>query len=298
MGDSYSSGEGACAPKSNAMPGGKRCRYLPGTDSSSPRNRCHRSANAYSEVFRKSLPPTWRFAFVACSGAVVDNVLRHGQYNETAQLTQLDTIAGNRKQEIRLVTISIGGNDDGFASTIAACVKANLKAGLNLNLVFPFPLNGHCDPTPSLPDAAMRRRLVDVYTDIHRIAPKATLLVLGYPQLFDRGAPTISLSNCDIRAADAQKISKLEDHVNHAVIGKAVAEANAKSGGRPYAVFVNNDHTFDHRELCRRKVFFKTGAPSALNGLLLGSKQGYRNESFHPNSLGHSLLAAKLARSR
>src|SRR5690349_5107147 len=68
LGDSYSSGEGACQPVTLAQ-----CRYLAGTNTAS--DKCHRSHNAYPVRESARLPKGWRTLFVACSGAEASNVL-------------------------------------------------------------------------------------------------------------------------------------------------------------------------------------------------------------------------------
>jgi GDSL-like Lipase/Acylhydrolase family/Thrombospondin type 3 repeat len=296
MGDSYSSGEGACDPKGSLQFGGKGCDYIEGTDTKA--DPCHRSENAYPVLISKQLPAEWKFAFIACSGALTKNVLDKVQHKpeRVTQLAALKKLAADPKNDVRVVTISIGGNDDGFQSILSACIKANLAhLGVEVALHLPgyFPQT-HCSARPTLSDVEMRRRLLAVYSQIHEVVPDATLYVQGYPQIFDRGAPTASLFNCDIRPSDARKVSKLETNLNRDVIHSAVKLANGRPGvARPYAVYINNDHLFDHRELCRRKSAPFTGTTSFLNGLQL-SRHIYRNESFHPNRLGHAALATQI----
>src|SRR5262249_19589807 len=98
LGDSYSSGVG----------GGS---YDPGTDTSSDKSR--RSPDAFPR-------PTAAIAgtgvnHLACSGAVMSNIRTTGQYGEPAQLSALPATSN-------LVTITIGGNDVGFAGVLTKCV--------------------------------------------------------------------------------------------------------------------------------------------------------------------------------
>jgi len=183
-----------------------------------------------------------------------------------------------------------GFDCEGFVKTLTSCVEANGIAIVSIGLepvnvaVSPDP---HCHPAPALFDAELTERLKRVYLKIHDAAPHAHLYVLGYPQIFDRAAPSLSISNCDVHAQDAQKISLVEKHVN------GVIEAAVKTLGS-WATFIDNEHTFDHHELCRRNI---TGfnARSYLNGLLVEiSKKFAHVESFHPNAAGHEALARKL----
>ncbi|MBO0885627.1 MAG: hypothetical protein J2P17_35900, partial [Mycobacterium sp.] len=103
LGDSYSSGEGAVD-------------YYPKTETDA--NKCHRSKNAYSQLVGKQYQFAGGASFAACSGARVNNLL-NGQYNEPGQISNNP----NLNERTTLVTLSIGGNDLGFADVIQACAK-------------------------------------------------------------------------------------------------------------------------------------------------------------------------------
>lgn len=106
LGDSYSSGEG-------------NPPFLAGTDG--PSDYCHRSPQAYSQVLgtQFGLTPL----FYACSGAVTSDITSTFHDTEPPQITQpgVDTSAD-------LVTMTIGGNDAGFADVLKACIEQKLKA--------------------------------------------------------------------------------------------------------------------------------------------------------------------------
>src|SRR5690606_36155952 len=102
LGDSFQSGEGAYA-------------YEPGTDQDG--NYCHRSYNAYPHLIQQSGDVTLTLDFRACSGAVIDDLSRANQ-GEAPQVGALG-------DDVRLVTVGIGGNDAGFANTVQNCVVEN-----------------------------------------------------------------------------------------------------------------------------------------------------------------------------
>src|ERR1700754_1011327 len=81
LGDSYSSGNGAG-------------NYI------SSSGDCHRSNSAYPALWASANSPS-SFTFAACSGAVTTDVIN-------SQLGSLNASTG-------LVTLTIGGNDAGFA---------------------------------------------------------------------------------------------------------------------------------------------------------------------------------------
>jgi lysophospholipase L1-like esterase len=263
LGDSYSSGEGACAPVT--LTG---CRYLAGTNTNA--DQCHRSHNAYPVRESARLHKGWRTVFVACSGAETSNVLTTGQYGEPAQLAALGVGAG---RVVKLVTLTIGGNDAGFASAVGTCVQAHL-----------FGSSCHGRVTWAISTATLKARLVATYAAIHAAAPKAHVVVLGYPRLFSP-KPKATVP-CDVAAVDSKAFSKAEDALN-ATIASAVRKADALAGKR-FASFVDDGKVFAGHELCAGPI-----KASYLNGLELTST-GARAESFHPNRSGQSVLATHL----
>ena len=166
LGDSYSSGEGAID-------------YDPATTTDA--NRCHRSRNAYSQHVGDRYDFADGTSFFACSGAKVDNLLR-GQYDEPAQITANP----NLNQRTTLVTLSIGGNDLGFADVISACAK---------DLHIHWPWENPPDQCHAQNDGVQQKmrelfeppgrskydRLIDT---LHQQAPNARIVVVGYPLLF------------------------------------------------------------------------------------------------------------------
>ena len=113
LGDSYSSGEGA--PDRSAAAG-----YWgdDGTGANGSHAAAHRSSNTWGSIFAQQLEPfaqllgggSVTYVNLAVSGSLIDDV--------SDQLNQLDAIKGSRQVDFLL--ISIGGNDAGFSSAIAA----------------------------------------------------------------------------------------------------------------------------------------------------------------------------------
>ncbi|THA23544.1 SGNH/GDSL hydrolase family protein [Streptomyces sp. RKND-216] len=137
LGDSYSSGVGA-----GAYSGGD----------------CRRSANAYPELWKANNAPA-SFAFTACSGATTSDVLA-GQLGPVNSGTDL-------------VSISIGGNDAGFADAMTTCVV--LGEGACLDAI----ADARAFIAGTLPG-----RLDSVYNAISDRAPNAHVVVLGYPHIY------------------------------------------------------------------------------------------------------------------
>ncbi|MER5931075.1 GDSL-type esterase/lipase family protein [Streptomyces sp. NPDC002054] len=132
LGDSYISGEagrwkGNSLTNSGSRNGTDRA-WVSGSSydpskvyGSTAANGCHRSDSA--EV--KSAGPIAAVAVnLACSGAVTDNVFRASNggvayKGEAPQADQLAAVAASH--DVKLITLSIGGNDLGFAQIIEDC---------------------------------------------------------------------------------------------------------------------------------------------------------------------------------
>lgn len=135
LGDSYSSGVGAGS-------------YLPEAGA------CLRSRRAYP--YGLGRPVT---SFRACGGARTADV-RNGQLSRFPSDT-------------RLVTITIGGNDAGFADVLDTCLRGSARA-----------CSRRVDAAERFVRRELAARLRRVYTAIRERAPQATVVVAGYPRLF------------------------------------------------------------------------------------------------------------------
>ncbi|GAA3389326.1 GDSL-type esterase/lipase family protein [Streptomyces roseoviridis] len=131
MGDSYISGEagrwqGNSLTTSGSRNGTDRAWTGSGYDPSrvygaTAANGCHRSDTA--EV-KSAGPIASALVNLACSGATTDHVFRASQggvayKGEAPQADQLATVA--RTHDVKLIALSIGGNDLGFADIITTC---------------------------------------------------------------------------------------------------------------------------------------------------------------------------------
>jgi lysophospholipase L1-like esterase len=139
LGDSYSAGVGA-------------------GNYTSESGSCYRSYNAYPYLWTNANAPD-SFSFVACSGAKTTDVINN-------QLSVLNS-------STTLVSITIGGNDAGFAGTMETCVLAGTDACLS------SVASDENYATTTLPG-----QLDTVYRDIHAKAPNAHVVVIGYPHLY------------------------------------------------------------------------------------------------------------------
>ena len=140
LGDSYASGVGA-----------------PGTS-----GLCMRSPNGYPQLWADAHAVS-SFRTVACGGAVTDDV----RYLQVLALTSSTDV----------VTVTIGGNDVGFASAMITCTLGSTASCLDaVN-------DGRDYARTTLPGD-----LDATYANIRRQAPAAKVYVLGYPRLFEESA--------------------------------------------------------------------------------------------------------------
>jgi len=139
LGDSYSSGTGTGS-------------YL--DDGTS----CKRSAYAYPSLISASRG--YALNFRACSGATIPDVTN-------TQLGALTTATN-------YVTISIGGNDAGFADVLTECATP-WWAG---------DCDGAIDAAQAFINNTLPGQLATLYASIRAKAPNATVVVVGYPRIF------------------------------------------------------------------------------------------------------------------
>ncbi len=95
LGDSYASGLGSFS-------------YLPGTNKS--QNGCERASDGYVKQLATDLG--YALGFEACSGATIDSLVEGSKAQDSGL-----------GHDTRVVTLSIGGNDVGFAPVLTSCVS-------------------------------------------------------------------------------------------------------------------------------------------------------------------------------
>ncbi|MEE1752466.1 SGNH/GDSL hydrolase family protein [Streptomyces sp. SP18CS02] len=218
LGDSYSSGVGAGS-----------------YDSAS--GDCKRSTRAYPRLWATANSPS-SFAFTACSGARTGDVT-------ASQLGPLGSATD-------LVSITIGGNDAGFADVMTTCVlesEANCLARINQARDF---------VATTLPG-----RLDSVYSAIRAKAPSARVVVLGYPRFYKLSGTCVGgLSENERRA-----INDASDYLN---------TATAKRAADHGYTFADVAPAFAGHEICSGSAWLHS-----VNWLNIG-------ESYHPTASGQS----------
>jgi hypothetical protein len=218
LGDSYASGTGT------------RSYLADGTS-------CQRSAYAYPSLIAAARG--YALNFRACSGARISDVT-------TAQLGVLSASTA-------YVTISVGGNDAGFADVLTECATP-WWAG---------DCDGAIDDARAFISNTLPGRLSTLYASIRTKAPNAKVVVVGYPRIFmgeDCNAGTW------FSPAEMTRLNQTADLLN----SKTAAAAAARGFS-----FANPTSRFVGHAVCDDVEW--------INGLSWPI-----SESYHPNKAGHS----------
>lgn len=250
LGDSYSAGEGAYQVQADLAPD----------------NRCRRTSQAYFHA----IVNTFRFrkgsAFWACSGATTNDVLSGGGGGQPPQVSRVTA-------DTSLVTLSIGGNDVGFAHVLAGCVVR-------------FPWSEGCRQQGPQIDARMQKLRValrDVLSKITTTAPLARVIVVGYPRIFSetsgQGFDNIGVGDQHWLNLRAKELNDLIREVARAADQRIVAAHGAGS-----VEYVDALYAFAGHEIGTKHPF--------VNGLEVNlSALSAEARSFHPNRDGYRRLA-------
>lgn len=259
---------------------------------------CHRSDVA--EV-RSAQVPVDRRINLACSGAVTSDLLRASNggtmaHGEPPQADQLLGVAGSHR--VRMIIVSIGGNDLGFASIVQACFTAYLTRG------------APCSQTqaPALSEeklAAASEKVTKVVDEIRAVMRQAgyadsdyRLALQTYPAVLPRAADARYLEPDPERTAYGCPFYDADLTWGHDVaaprIGAMVKSAAAARG----VEVLDTLHAFDGHEFCAKTDAAVTALspPSPVTsewGRAVSAStiaEGETQELFHPDAYGQMAL--------
>ncbi|WP_243407599.1 SGNH/GDSL hydrolase family protein [Frankia canadensis] len=234
LGDSYSSGEGS-----------------PPFDTLDP--RCRRSSNAWPRELTRLDPTLSISLFAACAGATTD-ALNESFKGENPQLTQLRQL----RPAPDIVTITIGGNDAGFSNVIVSC----------------FTWKCFWDGKDKRERDRVNKELPDLLTANYRAvkaaAPRARVLVVGYPSIF----PSSQSKNiCKwLNSTERRQVSSLNSLLDR-VVRRAADDADVE--------YVPTARALRGHEMCTRNSWV---AP-------VGLFSPARDLSAHPTAQGQQAIA-------
>ena len=218
LGDSYSSGTGT------------RTYINDGTS-------CQRSTLAYPSLVATARG--YSLNFRACSGAKIPDVTN-------TQLSALGTSTA-------YVTLSVGGNDAGFADVLTECAQPGWMSDCN----------GAINGAQSYINNTLPGKLGTLYSTIRSKAPNAKVVIVGYPRIFNG-------EDCNaftwFSPDEESRLNQTADLMN----AKISAAASAKGFS-----FANPTSRFIGHAVC--------GNPEWINGL-----SNPISESYHPKAEGHA----------
>lgn len=262
MGDSFASGEGAW-DYDEGTDFDDRDDPWPFNNGEEDHNRCRRSKHAYARLLADGNDFAGGSRFVACSGALIDDFYQPN-HKETDEDPQLEALG----EDVSLITLSVGGNNLGFAGVLIDCVTSNLKAGLT----------GRCQEHQ---DAAIKERmpqvradLVQLYRRLRQEAPNARIMVVGYPALFEE-KPDPSLRNV-LSAPDQRWMNEVAATFN-GTVASAAWEAGVE--------YVDPSAAFRGHGLGSDDPWFNDLIPKGPGAMVADPS------SFHPNADGHAAFA-------
>ena len=218
LGDSYASGTGT------------RSYISDGTS-------CQRSTLAYPSLIAAA--NGYALNFRACSGAKIPDVTN----------TQLSALTS----ATNYVSISVGGNDAGFADVLTTCAQPWWSSNCD----------GAINTAPAFINNTLPGQLNALYASIRSRSPYAKVVVVGYPRIFNG-------EDCNaftwVSPAEESRLNQTADLMNSRLA--AAASAAGFSFANPTSRFVGH-------AVC--------DADEWINGL-----SNPISESYHPKAVGHA----------
>jgi GDSL-like Lipase/Acylhydrolase family len=323
---SSSSTAGQPTPSPTVPPSDGIGQYQAG--SAATGDQCNRSTLAYP-VLADAAKQLGKLTFVACAGAVTSDLVSPNHDHNTSPVThaiepaQISSIPVHTKS----VTLTIGGNDAGFASVLASCVTGKVGP----ITVFPhvFESFGGCHGNATLNQTVTTRlqalagtteaktpegtpivAILVLLARIHLQAPQAHIYLVGYPALFGASKSSCHVGDVSVlhvplfgsvhaglsvSAADVAWLNGVAGRLN-AVLSAAATTAATRGVS---ATFVDVSAKFAGHRLCDSAASWI--APVTGHADLSSRTAGLDASSFHPTAAGQrggyaaALLAAGIS---
>ena len=295
MGDSYSSGEGDVGRTTS---GSKY--YL--AETNVPPNLCHVSTRSYPFLVRDFLGVSKNYMHsVACSGAQVapdmygntqsyagqgGRLLYDKNRTATQQKALKNFMPGHvpqlefaRKYQPKLITLTGGGNDIGFADIILYCADLHPEDWL--------PFASDCGYAKSDWESDMHQMLLDtidtqynynkkLITNMQAVSPTSKIVLIGYPSFIAQsGALSCRVDGGLLSSRESGMINEMVGYMN------SMLRRVAHDTGITY---VDIQSALNGGRICEGGKYV-TG--------VLDNKLGNASyeEQFHPNAEGHKRMA-------
>jgi lysophospholipase L1-like esterase len=246
LGDSYSSGEG-------------------GGNYGGTAGACDQSASAWPRLVTTLDPGVTLSAFLACSGAVSADLLNTVYFGQPPQVNALAQVSPPPS----LITLTMGGNDVGFSNVLADCYQENcIRDGTLKKEAVTIQ-----DEEPTLRDD---------YIAVSGADRSATLLVVGYPRIFEQDHYCgVKRLGYGFKPAELAELNALGGELD-GVIAQAVAAAAAAGA---HVDYVNVTNALQGHEMCTADPWVVQVEADGL----------WNRADGHPNALGQTAIARIVA---
>jgi GDSL-like Lipase/Acylhydrolase family len=208
-----------------------------------------------------------------------------------------------RRDDVRLVVLTVGANDVGFGTLVAACALDWARSSPEDPAFCRADAQAELEAALPAATAGLRRSLRDIKASMAGAGysrAEFRLVVMGYTSPFPAGAlirypeggwSRLTEGGCPLWNADADWAERQAT--------PAIVAAMRAAAEREGAEFLDLQHTLDGHQLCdRRATTAGLGGPSPRTAewvRRLGFNQGSTRESLHPNAYGQRAIGACIA---
>jgi len=230
---------------------------------------CSRSDHNYPSLVAAAFG-VGSFTDVSCSAAQTKDMTAPQAVAFGTNMPQFDAL----REDTRVVTVGIGGNDVGFVGAALTCGGLGLTTPTGTSCRNFYAPGGNDSLTSSIAQAAPK--IAAVLTGIHERSPQARTALVGYPAVVPRTGngcyPIVSLSPDDLRYFDSLLMR----------LNAMLAEQAAANG----AEFVDTYFDSIGHDVCKLPgaKWFEGLIPTAVAYPL------------HPNALGMASMARSVVR--
>ena len=235
---------------------------LPLTPAAKPPG-CLRSTKAYPVLVAQALHA--QLTDVACTNAGVKEMTGPQKTYLGTNPAQLSAL----KPADRLVLLSLGGDDLGFLNVLQECMKVSVAAPSGSPCKAHYTAGGTDQLAASVTTEAAK--IAQVLTAIRERAPRARVVVVGYPDMFPQSGgcwPSVPIATGDVAYLRGIEVS-----------ANAMLATDAAAAGD---TFVNTYSPTTGHDFCQQEPV------RDVEGLLPGSL----SLPFHPNARGQAAMAA------
>lgn len=226
---------------------------------------CARSDENYPSLLAAAR--NWQLTDVSCSGATT-TALAGPQGTKAPQLDALGA-------DTDVVTLTIGGNDIGFSGNLATCAGLTSKNPTGNPCQTFFTSDGTDRLAQRVDDTAPK--IAAALDAVHERAPRAKVVVVGYPDLFPDDGVGCTSSAVPLAAGDFGYLRDTEKKLNAMIADQASAHG---------AAFVDTYTPTVGHDMC------KPAGERWIEPLVAAAPTA----PAHPNALGQQAMAAAVER--